>query len=178
MENITTVTIDGANTITGSPNQSNITYNYYNNITPIQINYKKLNEYAHEPTRGSEYAAGYDLYAAIPETYKILPYTTINIPTGLSFELPNNTFAAIFARSGLAIKDGLRPANCVGVCDSDYRGEYIVALYNDSKDNKFINPGDRIAQMILLPYIPMEFNEVEELNDTMRGDGGFGSTGV
>lgn len=148
------------------------------NLEPVQINYKKLNEYAHEPTRGSEYAAGYDLYAAIPGTYKILPYTVTNIPTGLSFELPNNTFAAIFARSGLAIKDGLRPANCVGVCDSDYRGEYIVALYNDSKDKKFINPGDRIAQMVLLPYIPMTFNEVDELTDTVRGDGGFGSTGV
>jgi dUTP pyrophosphatase len=148
------------------------------NLEPVQINYKKLNEYAHEPTQGSEYAAGYDLYAAMEEPIIIPSNMTINVPTGLSFELPNNTFAAIFARSGLAIKNGLRPANCVGICDSDYRGEYIVALHNDSKIIRTINPGDRVAQMILLPYIPMTFNEVDELTDTVRGDGGFGSTGA
>lgn len=148
------------------------------NLEPVQINYKKLNEYAHEPTQGSEYAAGYDLYAAMEEPIIIPSNMTINVPTGLSFELPNNTFAAIFARSGLAIKNGLRPANCVGICDSDYRGEYIVALHNDSKIIRTINPGDRIAQMVLLPYIPMTFNEVDELTDTVRGDGGFGSTGA
>ena len=86
------------------------------------IKYTKLNEFAHEPTRGSEYAAGYDLYAAIDEAFAIPAHTTIKVGTGLSFELPNNTFAAIYARSGLATKQGLRPANCVGVCDSDYRG--------------------------------------------------------
>lgn len=148
------------------------------NLEPVQINYKKLNEYAHEPTQGSEYAAGYDLYAAMEEPIIIPSNMTINVPTGLSFELPNNTFAAIFARSGLAIKNGLRPANCVGICDSDYRGEYIVALHNDSKIIRTINPGDRVAQMVLLPYIPMTFNEVDELTDTTRGEGGFGSTGV
>jgi dUTP pyrophosphatase len=148
------------------------------NLEPVQINYKKLNEYAHEPTQGSEYAAGYDLYAAMEEPIIIPSNMTINVPTGLSFELPNNTFAAIFARSGLAIKNGLRPANCVGICDSDYRGEYIVALHNDSKIIRTINPGDRVAQMVLLPYIPMTFNEVDELTDTVRGDGGFGSTGA
>lgn len=148
------------------------------NLEPAQINYKKLNEYAHEPTQGSEYAAGYDLYAAMEEPIIIPSNMTINVPTGLSFELPNNTFAAIFARSGLAIKNGLRPANCVGICDSDYRGEYIVALHNDSKIIRTINPGDRVAQMVLLPYIPMTFNEVDELTDTTRGEGGFGSTGV
>lgn len=141
------------------------------------IKYTKLNEYAHEPTRGSEYAAGYDLYAAINTPIEIPQHSTKQIGTGLSFELPNNTFAGIFARSGLATKQGLRPANCVGVCDSDYRGEYIVALHNDFDRPQRINPGDRIAQMILLPYIEMDFQEVEQLEETERGDGGFGSTG-
>ena len=148
------------------------------NLEPVQINYKKLNEYAHEPTRGSEYAAGYDLYAALENPITISARNTLAIPTGLCFELPQNTFAAIFARSGLATKESLRPANCVGVCDSDYRGEYIVALHNDGNIVRVINPGDRIAQMVLLPYIPMTFNEVDELTDTTRGEGGFGSTGV
>lgn len=143
-----------------------------------EIKYKKLNEYAHEPTRGSEYAAGYDLYAATTETITIPAHTTIKIGTGLAFELPNHTFAAIFARSGLATKQGLRPANCVGVCDSDYRGEYIVALHNDTNEEQTINPGDRIAQMVLMPYIGMTFTEVHSLEETNRGAGGFGSTGA
>ena len=142
------------------------------------IKYTKLNEYAQEPTRGSAAAAGYDLYAAIKDPVKIPAHSTVKIGTGLAFALPNNTFAAIFARSGLATKEGLRPANCVGVCDSDYRGEYIVALHNDTDSEKFINPGERIAQMVLMPYIPMMFEEVESLDKTERGEGGFGSTGV
>lgn len=142
------------------------------------IKYTKLNEYAQEPTRGSAAAAGYDLYAAIKDPVKIPAHSTAKIGTGLAFALPNNTFAAIFARSGLATKEGLRPANCVGVCDSDYRGEYIVALHNDTDSEKFINPGERIAQMVLMPYIPMTFEEVEFLDETERGEGGFGSTGV
>ena len=142
------------------------------------IKYKKLNEYAHEPTRGSEYAAGYDLYAATAEAITIPAHTTIKIGTGLAFELPNHTFAAIFARSGLATKQGLRPANCVGVCDSDYRGEYIVAIHNDTNEEQTINSGDRIAQMVLMPYIGMTFVEVNSLEETKRGEGGFGSTGA
>lgn len=142
------------------------------------IKYIKLNEYAQEPTRGSAAAAGYDLYAAIKDPVKISAHSTVKIGTGLAFALPNNTFAAIFARSGLATKEGLRPANCVGVCDSDYRGEYIVALHNDTDSEKFINPGERIAQMVLMPYIPMMFEEVESLDETERGEGGFGSTGA
>ena len=141
------------------------------------INYTKLNELAKEPTRGSSAAAGYDLYAAIDTDITIAPHTTIKVGTGLAFELPQNTFVAIFARSGLATKQGLRPANCVGVCDSDYRGEYIVAIHNDTDIEQTIAAGDRIAQMILMPYIPMIFEEVEELSDTERGSGGFGSTG-
>ena len=142
------------------------------------IKYTKLNEFAHEPTRGSEYAAGYDLYAATNEIISIPAHTTIKVGTGLSFELPNNTFAAIYARSGLATKQGLRPANCVGVCDSDYRGEYIVALHNDTDTVQVVNPGDRIAQMVLLPYIEMQFEETTALSETERGEGGFGSTGA
>ena len=143
-----------------------------------KIKYKKLNEYAKEPTRGSAAAAGYDLYAAINNPITIPAHSTVKIGTGLAFALPDNTFAAIFARSGLATKQGLRPANCVGVCDSDYRGEYIVALHNDTDNKQNINPGDRIAQMVLMPYIPMTFEEVENLDETERGQSGFGSTGV
>ena len=141
------------------------------------INVKKLNDFAKLPTRGSEYAAGYDLYAATDKEIRIPPHSTNKIGTGLSFELPVGTFAAIFARSGIATKRHLRPANCVGICDSDYRGEYIIALHNDSEVPQIIEPGERIAQMILLPYISMNFNEVEELSDTKRGADGFGGSG-
>lgn len=141
------------------------------------IKYTKLNEYAQEPTRGSAAAAGYDLYAAVENPISIPAHSTVKVGTGLAFELPENTFAAIFARSGLATKQGLRPANCVGVCDSDYRGEYIVALHNDADEEKVIEPNERIAQMVLMPYIPMMFEEVESLEATERGEGGFGSTG-
>lgn len=143
----------------------------------MNIPVKILNENAHLPTRGSEYAAGYDLYAAVEHPVLIRPHETEKIGTGLSFELPENTFAAIFARSGLAAKKGLRPANCVGVCDSDYRGEYIVALHNDSESTQMVEPGERIAQMVLMPFVSMEFTEFENLSETERGSGGFGSTG-
>ena len=141
------------------------------------INVKKLNDLAKLPTRGSEYAAGYDLYAATSYNIEIQPHTTVKIGTGLSFELPQGIFAAIFPRSGIATKRGLRPANCVGVCDSDYRGEYIVALHNDTNEVQIIEPQERIAQMILLPFVEMSFNEVNELSDTVRGAGGFGDSG-
>ncbi len=141
------------------------------------IKVKKLNEFAKLPTRGSEYAAGYDLYAATDQILDIAPHSTIKVGTGLSFELPEGTFAAIYARSGIATKCGLRPANCVGVIDSDYRGPIIVALHNDTDEIQSIEPGERIAQMILLPYIEMKFNEVDELSNTERGEGGFGGSG-
>ena len=141
------------------------------------IKVKKLNEFAKLPTRGSSDAAGYDLYAATNQILDIAPHSTIKVGTGLSFELPEGTFAAIFARSGIATKRGLRPENCVGVIDSDYRGPVIVALHNDTEELQFIEPGERIAQMILLPYIEMKFNEVDELSDTSRGDSGFGASG-
>ena len=144
----------------------------------VNIKVKRLSNTSTIPTRGSAAAAGYDLYASLEEPVTIPPHSTVKIPTDLSFELPDGTFAAIFARSGLATNEGLRPANCVGVCDSDYRGNYIVALHNDTDENRLVSPGERIAQMVLLPYISMIFEEVDELEETERGVNGFGSTGV
>lgn len=141
------------------------------------INIKKLNPNAIIPTRGSEYAAGYDLYACSEIAIDIAPHSTVKVGTGLAIEIPHGYFGAIFARSGLATKRGLRPANCVGVCDEDYRGEYIVALHNDTDELMSIEPHERIAQLIVMPYLSVEFNEVSELSDTERGSGGFGSTG-
>ena len=141
------------------------------------INIKKLNPNAIIPTRGSEYAAGYDLYACSEIAIDIAPHSTVKVGTGLAIEIPHGYFGAIFARSGLATKRGLRPANCVGVCDEDYRGEYIVALHNDTDEFMSIEPHERIAQLIVMPYLSVEFNEVNELSDTERGSGGFGSTG-
>lgn len=142
------------------------------------IKIKKLRPEAQIPTSGSAYAAGYDLYACLPEgEVCVAPHATAKIGTGLSLAVPEGYFGAIFARSGLATKQGLRPANCVGVCDSDYRGEYIIALHNDSDDQRVIAHGDRIAQLVVMPYLPVEFEECEELPETKRGAGGFGSTG-
>lgn len=140
-----------------------------------KIQIKRLRDTAVIPTRGSEKAAGYDLYATA--NYEIAPHSTVKIGTGISIALPDNSFGAIFARSGLATKKGLRPANCVGVCDSDYRGEYIVPLHNDTDEMMSIEAGERIAQLIVMPFIPVEFEEVDELDETGRGTGGFGSTG-
>ena len=144
----------------------------------IYANCKKLNDLAIIPTKGSIDAAGYDLYAAIEEPITIAPYTVEKIGTGLAFSFPNTIFAGIYARSGWATNRGLRPANCVGVCDADYRGEYIVALYNDSSDDQVVNPGDRIAQLVFhnVPQVSILSFETE-LDETERGDGGFGSTG-
>ena len=143
----------------------------------MEAKIKKLNNNAIIPTRGSKEAAGFDLYACIDEPVTIQPHETVKINTGLAIEPPKGYFGAIFARSGLAIKSGLRPANCVGVCDEDYTGEYIVALHNDTDHDQIINSNDRIAQLVFLPYINVDFCEVEELRNTERGCGGFGSTG-
>ena len=143
----------------------------------INVRFRKVSELAHIPTRGSEKAAGYDLYAALAEPVRIAPHGTVKIDTGLQFELPDGYFAAIYARSGLAAKEGLRPANCTGVCDSDYRGNYIVAMHNDSEETRIVEPGERIAQMVVIPYLSVTFEESDTLTDTERGDGGFGSTG-
>ncbi|MDD5807691.1 MAG: dUTP diphosphatase [Oscillospiraceae bacterium] len=146
-------------------------------MATVQI--KKLNERAKLPTTGSQYAAGYDLYACLDGdgVVTIPPHHTVRVGSGIAVALPEGTFGAVFARSGLASKEGLRPANCVGVVDCDYRGECMVAVHNDSDTDRTIHDGDRIAQMVLLPYLPMEFEEVGELPETARGAGGFGSTG-
>ena len=143
----------------------------------VQI--KKLKSQATLPTSGSRYAAGYDLYACLDGDGEVtIPaHRTVKIGTGLAVALPEGTFGAIFARSGLATKEGLRPANCVGVIDSDYRGECIVSVHNDSGVERTVRTGERIAQLVLLPFLPMEFEEVDTLEDTARGAGGFGSTG-
>lgn len=141
------------------------------------IKIKKLKDNAQIPTRGSKYAAGYDLYAGIDKAITIAPHTTEKIGTGLAIEIPHGYFGAVFARSGLATKKGLRPANAVGVCDEDYRGEYIVALHNDMDKPMTVEPFERIAQLVILPYLSVEFEEVNELSDTDRGSNGFGSTG-
>lgn len=143
----------------------------------MKINLKRLTGTAIIPTRQHEGDAGYDLYADMHKPITIEPHTTKMIHTGIAVEIPDGYFGAVFARSGLASKQGLRPANCTGVCDSRYRGEYMVALHNDSIAARIINPGDRIAQLVVMPYLNFEFNEVGELSDTERGDGGFGSTG-
>ena len=140
---------------------------------------KQLNQFAIVPTKGSEYSAGYDLYyAADPSNELVLyPHTTTMIPTGWAMEIPQGCFGGIFARSGLASTKGLRPANCVGVIDSDYRGEVKVALHNDLSQTVTIKGGERIAQLIIMEYNYINFEIVDELNDTNRGQGGFGSTG-
>ena len=101
----------------------------------------------------------------------------MKIGTGIAVEIPEGYFMGVFARSGLATKRGLRPANCVGIVDSDYRGEVIVAIHNDSDTEKEVDPDERIAQLVILPFLTWDINEVEELGDTDRGKGGFGSTG-
>ena len=146
------------------------------NSCKVQI--KKMNENAIVPTNGSEKAAGLDLYACIDGVVLVIPAgQTVKIRTGVAVAIPDGYFGAIFARSGLATKEGLRPANCVGVVDSDYRGEVIVALHNDSEDVRFVGNGDRIAQLVLIPYLPVDLYEVDGLDETERGTGGFGSTG-
>ena len=140
---------------------------------------KKLNDLAIEPKLGSAEAAGVDLYAASETDIWIAPGETEMIGTGLAIELPEGTFGGIFARSGLAAKQGLRPANCTGVIDSDYRGELIVALHNDTQVSQLVPAQSRIAQLVVLPYIKIETIEtVDELEDSERGENGFGSTGI
>lgn len=141
------------------------------------IQYKILRDNAKLPERGSDYAAGYDLFAAIDEPVIIAPHETKMIGTGLAMTVPHGYFGAIFARSGLASKQGLRPGNCVGVCDADYTGEWIVALHNDSETARIVEPRQKIAQMVVLPCQDLTFIKQKELEATDRGDGGFGSTG-
>lgn len=140
------------------------------------VRLKKLREDAIIPAYGTEFAAGADLYACMDKDITINPGCTEFIHTGIALEIPTGLVGLIYARSGMACKRGLAPANKVGVIDSDYRGEIMVALYNQSNETKVITSGDRIAQIIIQPVTQFEFNEVDELSDTARGEGGFGST--
>ena len=143
----------------------------------FDLRIKKLRDNAQMPTYGSEWAAGADMYAAIDEAVTIEPNETKFIPTGLAFEIPEGYAGFIYARSGLACKKGLAPANKVGVVDADYRGEVMVALHNHGKEAQTVESGERIAQMIIAPFITANFIFSDELDDTVRGAGGFGSTG-
>ncbi len=141
------------------------------------ISVKKLDERAVLPAYGSAYAAGADLYAVTDGEVQFLPGETKLIKTGLAMEIPEGYAGLIYARSGLASKRGLAPANKVGVVDADYRGEVMVALHNHSNAVQSISCGERIAQLVVAPFLKVDFEEREALGDTVRGAGGFGSTG-
>ena len=143
----------------------------------FDLRIKKLRDNAQMPTYGSEWAAGADMYAAIGEAVTIQPNETKFIPTGLAFEIPEGYAGFIYARSGLACKKGLAPANKVGVVDADYRGEVMVALHNHGTEAQTVEAGERIAQMIIAPFVAVNYIFSDELDDTVRGAGGFGSTG-
>lgn len=143
-----------------------------------KIRFKKLEEKAKMPYYGSEYAAGADLYACMEEPLTIAAGTTEFVHTGLAMEIPVGLVGLVYARSGLACKKGLAPANKVGVIDSDYRGEIMVALHNHAAEDITIEPGERVAQMVIAPYVFARYEEAEELEDTVRGDGGFGHSGT
>ena len=142
----------------------------------MKICYKKLNNEAITPTYGTEYSAGADLYS-IDADAVIAPHTTTLIHTGIAIEIPEGYCGLIFARSGMATKRGLAPANKVGVIDADYRGEIMVALHNHTDTEKTVQKGERIAQLAIVPFLKADFEEVEDLSETVRGVGGFGSTG-
>ena len=142
-----------------------------------KVNVKKLREGATLPTYGSAYAAGADLYACTGESVVIAPGETKFIPTGIALEIPVGYAGFIYARSGIACKRGLAPANKVGVIDADYRGEVMVALHNHSETDASIDNGERVAQLVIAPFLAVNFTEADELTDTERGEGGFGSTG-
>lgn len=146
-------------------------------IKTMKVKLKKVKEGAKVPTYGSKYSAGADLYACLESEVSIAPHATVMIPTGLAMELPVGYAGLIYARSGLASKKGLAPANKVGVVDSDYRGEVMVALHNHSEQAQTVADGERIAQIVITPYLAANFVVAEELSSTVRGEGGFGSTG-
>lgn len=143
----------------------------------MKIKVKKLNENAVLPTYGSEYAAGADLYACVDGDVTVEPHQTVMVPTGIALELPVGYGGFIYARSGLASKRNLAPANKVGVVDCDYRGEVKVALHNHSQTVQTVAPKERVAQLVITPYLTAQFVVADELSGTVRGSGGFGSTG-
>ena len=144
----------------------------------MKVKFKKLSDKAICPSYGTEFSAGADLYALIDKDVTIKNGETTLVHTGISLEIPVGYVGLIYARSGLATKKGLAPANKVGVIDSDYRGEIMVALLNHSGEDRTITNGERIAQLVIAPFLKAEYEEVDELSDTVRGDGGFGSTGA
>ena len=147
----------------------------------VIVKCKRLDDEAQIPVRGSEYSAGLDLCAVLKNgarAQRIPAGKTAKIGTGIAMEIPEGYFGAVFARSGMATNRGLRPSNCVGVIDSDYRGEIIVALQKKKKKCETIHHGDRIAQLVIVPYFPVQLDEADELESTVRGEGGFGSTGT
>ena len=144
-------------------------------MNPIKV--KTLRDGAHLPTYGTEFSAGSDLYACLESDITIAPGETKKIPTGLAMEIPVGCAGLIYARSSLGTKKGLAPANKVGVVDSDYRGEFMVFLHNHGSESQTVSHGDRIAQLLVTPVFTPGFVEAEELSDTGRGSGGFGSTG-
>lgn len=146
-------------------------------MTKVNINIKKLNENATIPTYGTEYSAGADLYACLENPLTIAPGKTEFIHTGIALEVPEGYAGLVYARSGLSCKKGLAPANKVGVIDADYRGEIMVALHNHSDEAVTLECNERVAQLVITPFLGAIFNEVDELSDTVRGAGGFGSTG-
>ncbi len=144
----------------------------------MKVRLKKLDERATVPTYGSEYSAGADLYACLAEELTIAAGETVLVHTGIAMEIPEGYVGLIYARSGLATKRGLAPANKVGVIDSDYRGEIMVALHNHGSIPQTVEHGERIAQMVIAPFLKADYELAEELEDTVRGAGGFGSTGT
>ena len=144
----------------------------------MRVKIKKINENAIIPTYGTKYSAGADLYALLDSKIEIKPHETVFVHTGISVEIPEGYCGLIFARSSMGAKRGLAPANKVGVIDSDYRGEMMVALHNHSDKIATVEPGERIAQLAIVPFLKAEFEVADELSDTTRGAGGFGSTGT
>ena len=144
----------------------------------MRVRIKKINENAIIPTYGTEYSAGADLYALLESKIEIKPHETVFVHTGISVEIPEGYCGLIFARSSMGAKRGLAPANKVGVIDADYRGEIMVTLHNHSEITQTVEPGERIAQLAIVPFLKAEFEVAEELSDTTRGAGGFGSTGT
>ena len=143
----------------------------------MKLKIKRLDKNAKIPTYGTEYSAGADLCALLDEPKVIEPHKTEILNTGIALEIPEGYCGLIFARSGLASKRGLAPANKVGVIDADYRGEVKVALHNHTDSSAVVEPGERIAQLAIVPFLKAEFEEADELTGTVRGAGGFGSTG-
>ena len=143
----------------------------------MKLYFKKLDPRATIPTYGSEFAAGADLRAVLDESVTIQPNQTVFLRTGIAVEIPEGYVGLIYARSGIACKRGLAPANKTGVVDADFRGEVMVALHNHGTIAQTIEPGERIAQMVVTPFIHCEYEETDVLDDTVRGSDGFGSTG-